>query len=85
MTGERALPGQRYQRSCRLFFQAAGTEWTQRGVRPNLTGLPVFLSIATRVEFQINLANFSGKLLGWVSSGAMVYSRNCIIYVNVFL
>ena len=53
-TGERALPVQRYQRSCCMFSKAPGTEWTQRGAGPNPTGLPVFLSMATCVKFHSN-------------------------------
>ena len=43
-----------------------GTEWTQQGVRPDPTGLPVFLSIANTCQISGEFeANFEGKLLDW--------------------
>ena len=41
-TGERALPVQRYQRSCCMFSKAPGTEWTQRGAGPTRLGYRSF-------------------------------------------
>ena len=63
---ERDLPVQRSQRSDCMFFK--GVALIEQGARPDPTRLPVILSIVTRVEFPINLANFSGELVSRVST-----------------
>ena len=78
-SGKQLVPSWRYDKDRRELYQCQGTSevatcflsawhWAVTA-RPDPTGLPVFLSIATCVEFQINLANFSGKLLDQVSLG----------------